>query len=754
MFNRKSGGSLASKIAHTTTLPALGNKDLKLLQDLITNEKMVLTTLQKLAVDFTRASESLKNWGLGEGEDLGDVLSHATGIYAHITTALNNFANHEHTVRAHLKSIRSREEKLDELKRKRKSVAAKADAADKKLAKMSGENKNLPAQTELLTKLRDEIRQLDTEIMVEEARLSDFKRMSTRNFMALKLGGLLEFGEKATIVGELGKLLIEEIPLEPTPPGQPRAFYQSHPKTENLSAEVSRCIGEVVFSAPSEMNENGETSTLMNHPSEDVQQFQQQQLQPSQMQHPPLPADYGTLSSPDVRVVNPTPSAPQVMESEFGGGAGVMQRFGTGPMSVSVRSEDGGVGGGRFNTFPVKTRSNTVLSAGSGTGDDSFSASVVDALRQNEGGDDKTWDPSPPAVNVGDNPWNGDEYGGSHVRNASQDSTQVPYAATAPYQQPTPALAPEKGVRFRTPSMEVSGMSPVAPGAGSPMYPHSGSGWAGRGAGSHVSAYDAPVSPTQPDIPEDDREYDPYDSYHEPMSPQDEQERNAAAAREVAREMDALQFAPPLLPPSQTQTYQPSPPTTAPLSIVRSTSPFQPPQAPYAQSHGRSPGRSDGSLNSLLPRSSDMTITTTATPYATPPEYPSERLPSPNTGSSASGAPRTITAAAFKRPGRLGSDADLTKKRLLPSSPHPVRTSPVLGGVGLNQSQNSPLQERAGIPAGAQPPDYFPPSKEPGSPDLSDYGALGNVRVVNSHEEGGLASPGYNQSQFVTNLED
>jgi hypothetical protein len=42
-------------------------------------------------------------------------------------------------VRAHLKTIRSREEKLDELKRKRKGVAAKAEAADKKLSKMSGE---------------------------------------------------------------------------------------------------------------------------------------------------------------------------------------------------------------------------------------------------------------------------------------------------------------------------------------------------------------------------------------------------------------------------------------------------------------------------------------------------------------------------------------------------------------------------------------------------------------------------------------
>lgn len=61
------------------------------------------------------------------------------------------------------------------------------------------QNKNLPAQTDLLSKLRDEIRQLDTDIMLEEARLGDFKRLITRNFMALKLGGLLELGEKATV---------------------------------------------------------------------------------------------------------------------------------------------------------------------------------------------------------------------------------------------------------------------------------------------------------------------------------------------------------------------------------------------------------------------------------------------------------------------------------------------------------------------------------------------------------------------------
>ena len=111
-------------------------------------------------------------------------------------------------VREHMKAIRTREEDLDDLKRRRKSVAAKADSAERKLNKMSPEHKNLAMQTELLNRLRDEIRQLDTEIMTEEARLGDFKRSTTRSLMGLKFGGLQELSAKGTIVGDFGKEII------------------------------------------------------------------------------------------------------------------------------------------------------------------------------------------------------------------------------------------------------------------------------------------------------------------------------------------------------------------------------------------------------------------------------------------------------------------------------------------------------------------------------------------------------------------
>lgn len=107
-----------------------------------------------------------------------------------------------------MKSIRTREEGLDELKRRRKAVAAKADSAEKKLNKMSPENKNLTMQTDILHRLKDEIRQLDSEIMTEEARLSDFKRSTTRTFMGLKFGGMLELSERGLIAGDFGKQAI------------------------------------------------------------------------------------------------------------------------------------------------------------------------------------------------------------------------------------------------------------------------------------------------------------------------------------------------------------------------------------------------------------------------------------------------------------------------------------------------------------------------------------------------------------------
>lgn len=98
-----------------------------------------------------------------------------------------------------MKEIRTQEENHDQLKHRRKSVASKADAAERKLAKMDTGHKDRTAQFNLLEGLRNTIRELDSEIMTGDAKLGDLKRTLAQVWMTLKFGGLEEFCRKGIV---------------------------------------------------------------------------------------------------------------------------------------------------------------------------------------------------------------------------------------------------------------------------------------------------------------------------------------------------------------------------------------------------------------------------------------------------------------------------------------------------------------------------------------------------------------------------
>jgi len=85
------------------------------------------------------------------------------------------------------------------LKHRRKSVASKADAAERKLTKMDAGHKDRASQSALLEGLRNSIRELDSEIMTGEARLGDSKRTLAQFWMTLKFGGLEECCRKGVV---------------------------------------------------------------------------------------------------------------------------------------------------------------------------------------------------------------------------------------------------------------------------------------------------------------------------------------------------------------------------------------------------------------------------------------------------------------------------------------------------------------------------------------------------------------------------
>ncbi|KAI0372011.1 hypothetical protein BV20DRAFT_941050 [Pilatotrama ljubarskyi] len=839
----------ARKIAHNTTMPGLpglsAKQDLRALQDLITAEKAILNSLQRLSADFARASEALRAWGLGEGEELTDTLSASTTLLLHFSSALAAFANHEVAIREHMKAVRSREEALDELKRRRKSVFNDAEAAERKLSKMNPENKNLQQQTDLLNRLREEIRALDTDIMNEEAKLGDFKRSSARHWMGLKFGGLLECCEKGAIVGELGKLIISEIPLEPTQPGLPRPYYSGHARTEFLVAEAARAIAEVLYSP----DPNPSQRTMRPLPGPEL---------------PPVPSPsqrrLSTTSAGGQSGYGPTspgpgayPGLPQVEESgfsiqqfigadqapspqsqgppvsEFGTYSGGALPPHTSSLSAAEKDKAASPRGGRFATFPVKAagpRPPPGAASGSSMsmtnpyinpppmrdGDrppsldirrshESFSTSVAHALGQQFSMDGTSGSSTGPGQSAGSSRFTapqgvppqqdvkGADFGPQRYSPpppmySPPDSNQLPAGAAPPnpprstqnglsaeehlqqarsQSRSTAEEEEEEGLAYMSPthgnesneSVSESGDRRVRFGGVSDVDQemekrHAEEEAAARRAQSPTEGQPGRTSPeaarsSQPTSPTTEaspaqggRDRSPSSSLQDripspppPADPLDEKSLNAAAAREVSRELDALMMSSPPVSPGDkapaspwgtrpqypSQQYQrqavsprPSldPPGSVPGSQVTSpklegmyvrhrdrsaSSPISRVPVPEVIPTPASPtGSNEGSdqmqrsIGSIPRISPALSAGSTGTPYRTPLETPLAGPPTGSlynlpgtTGSNASfssglpGGTRTISAAAFRRPVRNASGTLVDGRQ----SPGPADTTPL-----------------------------------------------------------------------------
>ncbi|KAF5310164.1 hypothetical protein D9619_010232 [Psilocybe cf. subviscida] len=507
----------ATKIAHNSTLPSLGgNQDLRPLQDLITAEKAVLISLQKLSVDYSKASEALRTWGLNEGDDLGDILSASTTVMNHFSSALSQYASHGHVMRDQLKAIRTREEALEDLRRRRRSVVKNAEAADKKLSKMGPEHKNLGMQTELLNRLRDEIRTMDSDIMTEEAALGDFKRSATRQWMGLKFGGLLECCEKGTVVAEFGKMLIAEISEDITQPGLPRAAYYGHSKTENYVAEAHRCVNEIQLST---VPSDGPRDRRANAQPQTPQQISYQPGQPdpytpgsapftpidSKPQPPPPPPSNDFYSQrpyeaptspqgpsgpsfagqqpwtgpqPPYQQNEPSYSQPPSQYAEQQPQQS-MDDFGMNTRSAGL-TDMSNTAGGRFATFPVKMRAgagpatspsvtlpdSSLRLSGHESEDTSFSASIAEAL-----------DTATNATNrAPSSRWGGSAFAGNETRSVDARSPppQIPWTAPSATEA-VPLQHPHETLSSPPPPVSTSPLT-LPPGAAPPDFSKS---WVG-----------------------------------------------------------------------------------------------------------------------------------------------------------------------------------------------------------------------------------------------------------------------------------
>ncbi|KAJ3842452.1 hypothetical protein F5878DRAFT_657609 [Lentinula raphanica] len=229
----------ATKLAHSSTLPVLGNKELKPLQDLLVAEKAVLASLQRLSTDLNKASTTLKTWASNEGEELEDILGASSKLLDQFSSALYQYSSYQYAMREHMKAVRDREEAFEDLKRRRRALLTKSDTINRKLSKLGSANRftksdSLASQVELAARTQEQIDAMNEEIMHEEASLVDFKRRKARAWMEIKFGALLECCEKGSVACDFGKLVINEISDNPSQPGLPQLPYMKQARIQSL----------------------------------------------------------------------------------------------------------------------------------------------------------------------------------------------------------------------------------------------------------------------------------------------------------------------------------------------------------------------------------------------------------------------------------------------------------------------------------------------------------------------------------------
>lgn len=185
-------------------------------------------------------------------------------------------------------------------------------------------------------------------------------------------------------------VLLQEIPEDETQPGLPRSPYYGHTKVEELVAEAHRCVNEVRLSTvpstaqPRRTDQqlpqvpNVSESPFMNQGSFTSSPYQQQPYavdtyndDVSRRDVLPEPQGFSTGRFLDSPVEgSPSPFAQSQHQSQYSGSLSSASAF----QSQSGRRVDEfgstidapSAGGGRFATFPVKARSDSFGTTGSG----------------------------------------------------------------------------------------------------------------------------------------------------------------------------------------------------------------------------------------------------------------------------------------------------------------------------------------------------------------------------------------------------
>jgi hypothetical protein len=169
-----------------------------------------------------------------------NTISECSRLLNHWISSFASFAVHIAYIRECLETLRTREEALEDMYRRRESLDSKANSAWKKTGGSLGGNP-------LYMGLLNELHAFDTKIANEKASLSDWKRIKGREWVGVLFGGLLECSEKGTVVATLAQEIIGNLPTETVQPGIPQAYSSGTSQTKPLVVKAERKLDNISY---------------------------------------------------------------------------------------------------------------------------------------------------------------------------------------------------------------------------------------------------------------------------------------------------------------------------------------------------------------------------------------------------------------------------------------------------------------------------------------------------------------------------
>ncbi|KDQ53851.1 hypothetical protein JAAARDRAFT_60955 [Jaapia argillacea MUCL 33604] len=211
---------------------------------LVDAEESLRQTLPRLGDIFTNISSALGSWGEGESHDFRDHLLACSTLLTRFTSALVQFSARIEPVRHHVQYLESTTKVVDKLVHDRETMLRHAIPIEQSLAGMDPNDKETQKRVKHLSELKTQIGQLNANITAKQLQMRDFKRSTARDWTANMFGALHECSQKGSIIGEFGKLVVQEIPSEAN---VSRSDYNGHSRARVVLVEAEHDLGGVIF---------------------------------------------------------------------------------------------------------------------------------------------------------------------------------------------------------------------------------------------------------------------------------------------------------------------------------------------------------------------------------------------------------------------------------------------------------------------------------------------------------------------------